>query len=92
VISPTPTRKLSVYKDYVTISGSLAIGQETITNNNILLEMSSSNKGVVFPTVLGSARASMSGVVGLIVYQTDNSGSSADGLYIYKSTGWVQII
>jgi hypothetical protein len=31
-------------------------------------------------------------VVASIVYQTDTVGGSTEGLYIYKSTGWIQII
>lgn len=57
-----------------------------------LVEMSGTNVGLLFPRVSGSARATMTGATGLIVYQTDTSGSDAEGLYIYKSSGWVQII
>lgn len=65
------------------------------TNNiaaSALVEMSGTNLGLLFPRVSGSARATMTGATGLIVYQTDTSGSDAEGLYIYKSSGWVQII
>lgn len=57
-----------------------------------LVEMSGTNLGLLFPRVSGSARATMTGATGLIVYQTDTSGSDAEGLYIYKSSGWIQII
>ena len=48
----------------------------------------------MFPRMLENQRTGPSGLaltandVGLIVYQTDND----EGLYIYKSGGWVQII
>jgi hypothetical protein len=35
-----------------------------------------------------SERLGLTGEVGLVVYQTDGD----EGLYIYKSFGWVQII
>jgi hypothetical protein len=50
--------------------------------------------GFMFPRMLENQRTGPSGLaltandVGLIVYQTDND----EGLYIYKSGGWVQII
>lgn len=54
-----------------------------------ILEVASTSQGVLFPRMTQSQRLAISSPTsGLIVYQTD----SPDGLYIYKVTGWVQII
>lgn len=42
--------------------------------------------------VTGAERAAISPSVGLMLYQTDTSGSDVDGVYVYKSSGWVQMI
>lgn len=69
----------------------VGIGTNSVATS-ALVEMSGTNLGLLFPRVSGSARATMTGATGLIVYQTDTSGSDAEGLYIYKSSGWIQII
>jgi hypothetical protein len=54
-----------------------------------LLQMASTTQGVLFPRMTNTQRTSISSpVAGLMVYCTD----SPEGLFIYKSTGWVQII
>jgi hypothetical protein len=54
-----------------------------------LLQMASTTQGVLFPRMTNAQRTSISApVAGLMVYCTD----SPEGLFIYKSTGWVQII
>ena len=64
-----------------------------ITGNNAsaILEVNSTDKGVLLPSMTNTQRTAIAGgtpPVGLIVYCTD----ATEGLYIYKSTGWVQII
>ena len=69
-------------------SGNVGIGT-TSPDASAILDIASTSKGVVFPRMTKVQRASItSPTTGLIVYQTD----SQEGLYIYKSTGWVQII
>lgn len=54
-----------------------------------ILEVASTSQGVLFPRMTQAQRLAISSPTsGLIVYQTD----TPDGLYIYKVTGWVQII
>ena len=54
-----------------------------------ILELDSTTQGVLFPRMTEGDRTSIaSPATGLIVYQTDGD----EGLYIYKSTGWLQII
>ena len=64
-----------------------------ITGNNAsaILEVIATDKGVLLPRMTNAQRTSIAGgtpPVGLIVYCTD----ATEGLYIYKSTGWIQII
>ena len=59
------------------------------TTATAILEIASTSQGVLFPRMTQSQRLAISSPTsGLIVYQTD----SPDGLYIYKVSGWVQII
>jgi hypothetical protein len=67
---------------------SVGIGT-TSPNASAILELSSTTQGVLFPRMTKAQRNLISSPpVGLIVYLTDTN----EGLYIYKSTGWVQII
>ena len=69
-------------------TGNVGIGT-TSPDASAILDIASTSKGVVFPRMTSSQRTSISSpTTGLIVYQTD----ATEGLYIYKSTGWVQII
>ena len=68
--------------------GKVGIGT-TSPDASAILDIASTSKGVVFPRMTSAQRTSISSpTTGLIVYQTD----ATEGLYIYKSTGWVQII
>lgn len=70
------------------------------TNNNVgignttpevsaKLELSSTTQGFLFPRMTSAQRLAIgSPATGLMVYQTD----SREGVYIYKSFGWVQVI
>jgi len=69
-------------------SGNVGIGT-TSPHATALLDVASTTKGVLFPRMTGTQREAIEEpATGLIVYQTDG----AEGLYIYKSTGWTQII
>ena len=79
----TPTEVMRLKSD-----GSVGIGT-TSPSPSAILDIASTSKGVLFPRMTSAQRTSISSpTTGLIVYQTD----STEGLYIYKSTGWVQII
>ena len=54
-----------------------------------ILDVSSTDKGFLAPRMTESEREAInSPAEGLMVYQTDNR----EGIYIYKSFGWVQVI
>ena len=74
-------------------SGLTATTKTTIgSEGNIssaLLQMASTTQGVLFPRMTNTQRESIiSPVPGLFVYCTD----FPEGLFMYKSTGWVQIM
>jgi hypothetical protein len=68
---------------------SVGIGVET-PDASAVLEVASTTKGFLFPRMDESQRITLteSAVQGLMVYQTDGD----EGIYIYKSFGWVQVI
>lgn len=64
------------------------IGSESNVSSAIL-QIASTTQGVLFPRMTNTQRTSISSpVAGLMVYCTD----FPEGLFMYKSTGWVQII
>jgi len=68
--------------------GNVGIGT-TSPDASAILEVTSTTKGVLFPRMSETEKDAISSpATGLIVYQTD----AAEGLWIYKSTGWVRII
>ena len=68
--------------------GNVGIGT-TSPDASAILDIASTTKGVLFPRMTGTQRDAIEEpATGLIVYQTD----ATEGLYIYKSTGWTQII
>ena len=89
----SPSEKLHVSGNTL-IQGSLTATTKTTigSESNIssaLLQMASTTQGVLFPRMTNTQRESIvSPVPGLFVYCTD----SPEGLFMYKSTGWVQIM
>jgi hypothetical protein len=89
----TPSEKLNVIGN-VLINGSLtATTKTTIGSENdiscALLQMASTTQGVLFPRMTNTQRETISSPQpGLFVYCTD----FPEGLFMYKSTGWVQIM
>ena len=70
-------------------SGQVGVG---ISNPDAaaIIEIASTSQGVLFPRMTKTQRdAITSPPTGLILFVTDGDN---EGLYIYKSTGWVQII
>lgn len=71
-------------------SGQVGIGTSN-PNTAAILEIASTTQGVLFPRMTLLERDLISSPpIGLILFVID--GGDNEGLYIYKSTGWVQII
>ena len=70
-------------------SGQVSIGTSN-PNAAAIIEIASTSQGVLFPRMTKVQRDAITSTpVGLILFVTDGDN---EGLYIYKSTGWVQII
>lgn len=69
---------------------SIAVGQgATPADASAIVEITSDDRGFLFPRMTEANRLGIaSPATGLMVYQTDNR----EGIYIYKSFGWVQVI
>ena len=64
-------------------------GGATAPEASAVLEVNSTTQGFLFPRMTSAQRLAIgSPATGLMVYQTD----SREGVYIYKSFGWVQVI
>ena len=72
---------------YDAADGNVGIGTTT-PNANAILELDSTTQGFLFPRMTETERGNLTEVQGLMVYQTDGD----EGIYIYKSFGWVQVI
>ena len=69
-------------------TNSVAIGSNT-ADASAVLEVASTTKGFLFPRMTEAQRIAIAApATGLMVYQTNG----AEGVYIYKSFGWVQVI
>ena len=75
------------------ISTGLSVG---VSGNSIcaIIEIASTTQGVLFPRMTNAQRQSISSPIpGLFVYCTDDDGiNNREGLFMYKSSGWVQIL
>ena len=71
-------------------SSQSAVGMGVATPEaSAVVEVASTTKGFLFPRMIEDQRIAISSpATGLMVYQTDND----EGVYIYKSFGWVQVI
>ena len=75
---------------YSSAGASIAVGQgATPADASAIVEIESDDRGFLFPRMTEANRLGIaSPATGLMVYQTDNR----EGIYIYKSFGWVQVI
>ena len=72
----------------ISTTNKLSVGGPS-QNLSAIIEITSTTQGVLFPRMTNTQRESIvSPVPGLFVYCTD----SPEGLFMYKSTGWVQIM
>jgi hypothetical protein len=78
----------------VTFSGgSVSMGTGTTTPVCALLELASTNQGLLIPRMTQVQRLAInSPLPGLLVYCTDTDANGQEGMYMYKSNGWVNVL
>jgi hypothetical protein len=74
-----------------------SIGQVGINNENpnpsSALDITSATGGLLIPRMTQSQRLNISSPLpGLLVYCTDNTGNAKEGMFMYKSLGWVNVL
>ena len=70
----------------------MLIGTETTRNSNVVLELNSTTKGFLPPRMTSTNRESITTPTGLVVYQSDTSLSTKEGLYYLDASGTWQNI
>ena len=78
----------------VTFSGgSVSMGTGTTSPVCALLELASTNQGLLIPRMTQVQRLAInSPLPGLLVYCTDTDANGEEGMYMYKSLGWVNVL
>jgi hypothetical protein len=73
--------------------GSVSMGTSTTSPVCALLELASTNQGLLIPRMTQVQRLAInSPLPGLLVYCTDSDGNGEEGMYMYKSQGWVNVL
>ena len=73
--------------------GNVSIGTETQSPVCALLELASTNQGLLIPRMTQVQRIAVTTPLpGLLLYCTDSDSNGAEGLYMYKSQGWVNVL
>jgi len=73
--------------------GSVSMGTSTTSPVCALLELASTNQGLLIPRMTQVQRLAInSPLPGLLVYCTDSDGNGEEGMYMYKSQGWVSVL
>ena len=58
-----------------------------------LLELASTNQGLLIPRMTQVQRLAINTpIAGLIVYCTNSDSNGDEGMYMYKSLGWVNVL
>tara|TARA_R110000803_G_scaffold23441_2_gene57574 strand:+ start:1668 stop:3362 length:1695 start_codon:yes stop_codon:yes gene_type:complete len=73
--------------------GNVSIGTVTQSPVCALLELASTNQGLLIPRMTQVQRLAVTTPLpGLLLYCTDSDSNGAEGLYMYKSQGWVNVL
>ena len=73
--------------------GSVSMGQNTTTPVCALLELASTNQGLLIPRMTQVQRLAINTPIpGLLVFCTDSDTNGQEGMYMYKSNGWVNVL
>jgi len=91
----TDDRIVDQNTNHLTFSGDsgVSIGTGTTSPVCALLELASTTQGLLIPRMTQTQRLAIpSPQPGLLVYCTDETPSSKEGMYMYKSLGWVNVL
>ena len=73
--------------------GSVSMGTDVSTPVCALLELASTNQGLLIPRMTQVQRLAINTPIpGLLVFCTDSDSNGQEGMYMYKSTGWVNVL
>ena len=73
--------------------GSVSMGTSTTSPVCALLELASTNQGLLIPRMTQVQRLAINTPIpGLIVYCTNSDSNGDEGMYMYKSLGWVNVL
>jgi len=81
--------------NHITFSGGTGVSIGTGTTSPVcaLLELASESQGLLIPRMTQSQRLNISNPLpGLLVYCTDNTSNAKEGMFMYKSLGWVSVL
>lgn len=79
--------------DLVFSGGSVSMGSNTTSPACALLELASESQGLLIPRMTQEQRLAIdTPLPGLLVYCTNTDGNGQEGMYMYKSNGWVNIL
>ena len=73
--------------------GSVSMGTDVSTPVCALLELASTNQGLLIPRMTQVQRLAINTPIpGLLVFCTDSDSNGQEGMYMYKSNGWVNVL
>ena len=73
--------------------GSVSMGTGTTSPVCALLELASTNQGLLIPRMTQVQRLAINTPLpGLLVYCTNSDSNGEEGMYMYKSLGWVNVL
>jgi len=73
--------------------GSVSMGNNTTSPVCAILELASTTQGLLIPRMTQVERLAINTPLpGLLVYCTNSDGNGAEGMYMYKSSGWVNVL
>ena len=73
--------------------GSVSMGTTLQSPVCALLELASTNQGLLIPRMTQVQRLAVNTPLpGLLLFCTDSDSNGAEGLYMYKSQGWVNVL
>ena len=90
----TGERVVDQNNNHLTFSGgSVSMGSNTTSPACALLELASENQGLLIPRMTQEQRLAIdTPLPGLLVYCTNTDASGQEGMFMYKSNGWVNVL